>query len=103
MQRFGDGGAAALGDSHDEIRAAGLERQPQRGRRRLVGGASRTKKKSQAAAGLRGESEALQLGVASARQPGHERLACRRAQHLLRRPKDVVPASRLDDDDLGEI
>lgn len=95
--------AAALDEAHDEFAGARLERKAQAGGRRLARRRRGTKEKGEPAPGLRGDREALQLGIAQARQPGEQRLAGGGPQHLLGGPERFAPLARLYDDELRDI
>ena len=52
---------------------------------------------------LCGHGETLQLHVASLGQPGGERMAASRTQRLLRGPERLLPAGRLENQQVREI
>lgn len=53
--------------------------------------------------GAGGHRQAPQLQIAGAGQPGEQRVAVARAQHLLGRPQGIAPAWRTDHDKLRQI
>lgn len=55
------------------------------------------------APGFGGNSEAAQLHVAHPWQPGEQRMAARRTQHLLDGPEHIAPTGRPDHGKLGEV
>lgn len=55
------------------------------------------------APGFGGNGEAAQLRVAHPWQPGEQRMAARRTQHLLDGPEHIAPAGRPDHGELGEV
>lgn len=92
MEWRGERCAAAFDEVQRELEAGGLEREAQAGRRRFMGGGQRPKQEGHGVAGLRGDGQALQLGIARLRKPGDERMAAARAQRLLGGPQGVATA-----------
>ena len=102
-ERPPEGRAAALEDSHGERSGGRLEGEAQAGGRGFMEGFDGPPERDEGAPGFGGDGEAAQLRVARTRQPGEQRMAARRAQHLLGGPERIAPAGRPDHGELGEV
>src|SRR6185295_8268285 len=95
--------AAAFDEMQGELEAGGLEREAQAGGRGFMRGSQRPIEESRGMARLRGDRQALQLGVTRLRNPCGERVAAARAQRLLSRPQGVAAARWADDQQMDQV
>ncbi len=75
----------------------------QRRRRGFLRRLERAEQRQPGPARLGGDRKAAQLFVARARKPGGERMAARRAQHLLRGPQRIAPAGGAHHGEMREV